>query len=221
MALLIYKLFYLRSISGYMKLAHLDAPPTRKPARAATAALSAFFLCSCATPFVMRPELSPRMPDPVSQPEAPVGAAEAGPLDAKGRSLPSTWERGQCVFEDGRFIIYSDVINSQSRSLRVDSDSRGARSVLCSENFTVLMLADRAIISLGGSGVLGGSEMLGLISGRFISANSYEVSLKPVIAEDGGVSSPGLSGAEFTVLSRAGRRWSIDLSDPYAGWNVY
>jgi len=208
-----------------MKLAHTDASPIHKPARAAAAALSAFFLCSCAASPVMRPQSAAWLPVPGAQSaaraDAAVSLAQPPVFEKENRSLPSTWERGRCVFEDGRFITYSDVINSQSRSLRVDSDCRGARSVLCSESFTVLMLADRAVISIGGTGVLGGSEMLGLISGRFISANSYEVSLKPVIAEDGGVSSPGLSGMELSILSRAGRRWSIDLSDPYAGWNVY
>jgi hypothetical protein len=145
----------------------------------------------------------------------------AEPSETGKVSLPAIWERGRCVFEDGRFISYSDVIDSRSRSLRVDSDAPGARSALCSEDFTVLMLADRVIISLGGNGVLDGAQMLGVISGRFISANSYEISLKPIIEEDGGVSSPSLSGPVLSILSRAGRRWSINLPDPYAGWNVY
>jgi hypothetical protein len=137
------------------------------------------------------------------------------------RTLLASWDRGRCVFENGRDISYSDDLDSRQRSLRLDSDARGARSVMCSEEFTVLMLPDRAIVSLGGRQVLEGGEMLGVISGRFISANSYEISLKPVVDEDRGVSSSSIVGMTLRVVSNAGRRWSIDLADPYPGWNVY
>ncbi len=170
----------------------------------------------------MRPVSSAPVSSPAFQPSsAPVVSAAEESSGTNRRTLLASWDRGRCVFENGRDISYSDDLDSRQRSLRLDSDARGARSVMCSEEFTVLMLPDRAIVSLGGRQVLEGGEMLGVISGRFISANSYEISLKPVVDEDRGVSSSSIVGMTLRVVSNAGRRWSIDLADPYPGWNVY
>jgi hypothetical protein len=170
----------------------------------------------------MRPVSSSPVSSPaIQQSSAPVVLAAGESSGTNRRTLLSSWGRGRCVFENGRDISYSDDLDSRQGSLRLDSDARGASTVLCSEEFTVLMLPDRAIVSLGGREVLEGGEMLGVISGRFISANSYEISLKPVVAEDRGVSSSSIAGMALQVTSNAGRRWSIDLTDPYLGWNIY
>ncbi|MFH0885049.1 MAG: hypothetical protein V1861_05045 [Candidatus Micrarchaeota archaeon] len=204
-----------------MKLIHMDAPPQRKTVRAAVAALSAFFLCSCAAP-VMNPAYPSQMPYPIAAEKPPESepAMEANAIEKKDSALLSSWTRGRCIFKNGH-ISYSDDLASRRSSLRPDSGTAGARTLLCSDDFTVLLLPQRVIVSLGGESILSGREMLGMVGGRYIAANSYEVSLGHIISEDGGVSSALLDGAVLRIISSRGRSWSIHLGDPFNGWSIY
>jgi len=123
-------------------------------------------------------------------------------------------KRPGCHLKDG-ILSYSD--GEASRSIRLDADVSGARRTICSDLYTVILTNDSAVVSLGGEPILQGREMLGLMGGRFVPANSYSVDITMP-------SSEGLQEASVVktrLILRTGKsRWSLDLSDPSA-WNIY
>ncbi|MFN7991937.1 MAG: hypothetical protein U0R44_07330 [Candidatus Micrarchaeia archaeon] len=154
------------------------------------------------------------------------GCAAAPPVIQKLRPAgvhASSWEEGTCMVRGGS-IVYLDERTLEQAGQRIDSlrgsPQRDTDSLICSSSFTVLIQGRRAIVSVGGDGVLGGRDYLGRLGDSFVLANSYELNLSP-IAEDGGVAAQRLSSGHLTLTSRSGRRWEIDLTDPYSGWNVY
>lgn len=192
------------------------------PKAAALATIIAAFSLSCAA-HVMQPSkpAGPRAASVSSGPVAVPQRASSGSAFRSHATLLSLWERGRCSLDGGHVLTYTDVISSRTASLRLDSDAYGAHSIICSARFTVIFEEGKAIVSIGGTGVLGRSGMLGMTGQRFISANSYEVSLRPVIEEDGGIAGRCIENGTLEVTSNAGRSWSIDLADPFRGWNVY
>jgi hypothetical protein len=133
-------------------------------------------------------------------------------------TLLSSWEGGTCTFERNS-VSYYDIISGRRQSLRLDVKMEDGRALLCSADFTVIVAPERIAVAIGGDGILRGQEMLGIISGRFVPANSYEVSLRSIISEEGGVAAPRLVGGSLEITSLRGNRWTIGLSDPYQGWS--
>lgn len=81
------------------------------------------------------------------------------------------------------------------------------------------MLSDtRAVVALGARPVLGGTEMLGIIGGRFTPANSYSINIRDPASER--ILSARVERRELCIETAKGNSWRIDLSDPRE-WNIY
>ncbi len=190
--------------------------PPRFPAAAAAAALLAIS-CAANHAFIARPTAEPLAEPPAAEsiraPPAPSGS-EGRPV------LVSQWVLGRCRLE-GNELSYSDDLGSRSGALRLDSEIRSARRLLCSDGYTVAILQEKAIISLGGDGIIEGREMLGFMGGRFIPANSVEVDLDQALESGAAPGSAILEGRELSFPEPDGRRWRLDVSDPFAGWRIY
>jgi hypothetical protein len=162
-------------------------------AKLAACAFSAFFV-SC-----LGPAMPSRMPEPPARVE-------------------SSWAEGRCSLS-GDSLSFSEA--SRNAAIRLDASPAGAESLICGEEFTVIIGRDSAVVSLGARDVLAGREMLGRIGGRFVPANSYSLSLTRIEEEGHGRASESLAGDSLRICSMDGRSWSIALSDPFGGWMVY
>jgi hypothetical protein len=118
-----------------------------------------------------------------------------------------------CNLEKG-ILTYSR--GGLSKSLDLDVDLEEADSVICSKNYTVMIKGSRAYISLGEDDVLDGDEMFGSLSGRFVVANSYSLSIEGAQSE--GINGMSVEGNVFIVDTNEGQ-WSTDLSDPQS-WDI-
>ena len=141
----------------------------------------------------------------------------------------SGWHGGSCGLSSGR-LWYSESASGRQASLALDARvGRNVRELSCSEEFTVVIEKDAAVISLGANGVLGnldslgcyGGEGLGCSGGRFISANSIQVSFEGISREDGGLVGRAVEGDSLTLRTERGRTWSLALANPFAGWSIY
>lgn len=119
-----------------------------------------------------------------------------------------------CSFSDGS-LTYLD--GKREASIRLDVRDANPTNILCSDIYTVLLEGDRAVVALGGRAVLEGREMLGMLSGRPVAANSYTVDITEVREE--GISEVTLLGSELLITTRRSR-WRLDLRDPVE-WHIY
>ncbi len=189
----------------------------------AASALSAFFLAGCAS------GLSGSGAHSAIHGAGPEARALQETRQENGNGtilndgpLESRWARGSCAL-DGRMLTYSSGEGDgapRQKGMILDIDVRGAISLMCSGEFTAILTTGSVVVSLGGDAILQGREMLGAIGGRFLPANSYEVSLRRVNSEDGGVAHCALREGFLEIESRGGNAWRLDLADPYSGWNV-
>ncbi|MEW6035232.1 MAG: hypothetical protein AB1529_01350 [Candidatus Micrarchaeota archaeon] len=177
-----------------------DKPPGRMK-RLAAAVFSAYLLSSCA-----------HAPD--ASLNRPVAAAEK----IQPGGLQGQWERGECSFS-GNSVSYRELPGGREATLRLDVQVRGAESVLCSDGFTVVVSPGSMAVAIGAEGVLDGQEMLGILGGRFVVANSYEINTGR-LERSGALTRTGrIVGGRLVVPSASGGSWSIDLADPFRGWD--
>ncbi len=141
----------------------------------------------------------------------------------------SEWRRGTCEISGAR-LSYTESSNGRREELVLDTGvTAPVRGLSCSEQYTVVMESGAAVISLGADGILGNIQSLGCYGGegmacsggRFIAANSIEVSFREIKQEDRGILSSGVEGDALTVRTARGRVWSLPLSNPFAGWSIY
>ncbi len=141
----------------------------------------------------------------------------------------SEWRRGTCDVSGSR-LSYTESANGRREELVLDTGvTAPVRGLSCSEQYTVVMESGAAVISLGANGVLGniqslgcyGGEGMACTGGRFIAANSIEVSFREIRQEDRGILSSVVEGDALTVRTASGRVWSLQLSNPFAGWSIY
>lgn len=138
------------------------------------------------------------------------------PIPLHEDRLSGSWNQGICLIS-GNTITYTTT--SQHRGhLLLDVKILHVNSLICSEDFTVMLSPNDVIVTLGAQNILGGVEMLGFIGNSLVLANSYEVRLTPVNA-DGGVEKAKLDGKTLTLTSKNGHEWQLDLSNPFSGWN--
>ncbi|MFH1520992.1 MAG: hypothetical protein ABID61_05070 [Candidatus Micrarchaeota archaeon] len=131
--------------------------------------------------------------------------------------LRGSWSQGICILS-GNTITYATTSNHQGKSV-LDVTVVRIDSLICSDEFTVMLSPDRAIVSLGAQNVLDGVEMLGFLGNSLVLANSYEVGLPPV-NEDGGIEKARVDGKMLIITSKNGNEWQIDLSNPFDGWHT-
>ncbi len=141
----------------------------------------------------------------------------------------SEWRRGTCDISGAR-LSYTESENGRREELVLDTGvTAPVRGLSCSEQYTVVMESGAAVISLGADGILGNIQSLGCYGGegracsggRFIAANSIEVSFREIKREDRGILSSSVEGDALTVRTERGRVWSLPLSNPFAGWSIY
>lgn len=141
----------------------------------------------------------------------------------------SGWRRGTCDLSGAR-LSYTESGNGRRQELVLDTGvSAPVKGLSCSEEYTVVLESGAAVISLGANGVLGdiqslgcyGGEGMACSGGRFIAANSIEVSFREIKQEDRGILSSEVEGDALTVRTERGRVWSLPLSNPFAGWSIY
>jgi len=173
--------------------------------RAAALAFSAFFMTSCALP-------AANIPKPV-MPQRSTIQKTAGDAPV----FSSSWERGSCNFKQNA-LTFSDGKGNEA-TIPLDVKVKGPRKLMCSADHSVIITLDKAVISLGGDAMLEGREWLGSIGRQFTLVNSYELSLEDFPVANGRTES--LHGNTLVVQSQGRKAWSIDLVDPYTGWNHY
>jgi hypothetical protein len=149
-----------------------------------------------------------------AHPSRPPPAAEK----IRPASLEGFWERGACSFS-GNSVSYRELPEGREAALRLDVQVRGAESVLCSDGFTVVLSPGSAAVAIGAQGVLEGQEMLGLLGERFVVANSYEINTARLEREGALTRMGRMEGGRLVVPSASGGIWSIELADPFRGWD--
>jgi hypothetical protein len=171
---------------------------------------SAFFLSSCSLFSAGR------------EPSAPhrINRESGGETQAENRRLFSYWERGICSLSSSS-VTYTDIFENRQSALRLDAEAEKPERILCSGDHTVIFTPGAAVITLGGYPVLEGREMLGIIGERFLIANSYSINISDISREDGGRAGERLRGDVLEISAVSGRRWEINLSNPFEGWNIY
>ncbi|MFH0738212.1 MAG: hypothetical protein V1827_06225 [Candidatus Micrarchaeota archaeon] len=170
----------------------------------AAAALSAFLAFSCAPKSAEMPK--PR-PVPISK-----AISKEKPL------LESMWDGGHCSYDPKtNTLTYGSMASGGEKTLKLDAKAEASESLLCSGSFTVLLSKDKATVAIGAVGVLDGREMLGLIGGRLVAANSYEILL-------GNVLPAGSPSASFSIIDNhlylfsEERTLKLDMAEPFHGW---
>jgi hypothetical protein len=193
-------------------LAHSGFNHSRSGLKAglAAAALAAFSAFACAS--------MPRQAARPSTIAAQTRADVSQPATA-GR-LRSEWKGGECML-DKNVLSYSSIAGRRDATLALDASTDGAEKIICSDECTVIVTPTSAVIAPGGSDVAQGREMLGLVGGQFVFANSVTVRLDRVVAAGAEPLSATLDGRELSFAEPGGRRWRLDVSDPFGGWNVY
>ena len=200
-----------------MKLAHSRFKPSAMKARIALAALAAFSALACASH--NRAEVkSPAGPKAVP-PQSGLPAPERQNFVHSG-PLTSEWESGSCALEGSR-LTYSDDSSLRRATMTSDAPLEGAEKLICSADYSVVILPDKAIVALGGNDIIEGREMLGFMGGRFVVANSVIIPLGIII--DGGAkpASAELEGRNLKFASPSGGMWAVDVSNPFGDWNIY
>lgn len=136
--------------------------------------------------------------------------------------LSGSWSQGICLVS-GNIVRYTTKPDPKGLlhhgQLVLDVTVLSFESVICSEDFTVMLSPDRVTVTLGAQDVLDGTKMLGFVGNSLVFANSYQVLLSPVNA-DGGVKKARLDGKTLTLHSNNGHAWQLDLSDPYRRWQM-
>jgi hypothetical protein len=122
---------------------------------------------------------------------------------------------------DKNVLSYSSMAGRRDMTLALDASTDGAEKIICSDECTVIVTPTSAVIALGGSDVAQGREMLGPMGGQFVFANSVTVRLDGVVAAGAEPSTATLEGRELSFAEPGGRRWRLDVADPFGGWNVY
>jgi hypothetical protein len=141
--------------------------------------------------------------------------------------LSAQWSRGTCSFS-ANSLTYSDSAGNR-QGLTLDVKVRAPSRILCTDDYTIIMTPGSAVLSLGADAVLEGRESLGCLGsvlsrcegGRSLLVNSVEINLAPLSREDGGFSGERISGDQLSIRTARGRTWTLALSDPFGGWNVY
>jgi len=121
-----------------------------------------------------------------------------------------------CSFSDN-ILTYTD--KQQTKQITLDVHVADATRLICSDDYTVIIMPKRVVVSLGAGGVLSGREMLGMLGERFVAATSYELNIKEPASE--GITKTRMVGETLVLETSADRIWTIDLSDPFAGWHIY
>ncbi len=187
---------------------HVAGASRRKSLRPAALVFSAFLLC----------------PACIHQ-----GRTAEVPREPAPRITRSEWQGGTCDISGTR-LSYTESASGRRAGLVLDTGvTEPVRGLACSEQYTVVMENGAAVISLGANGVLGNLESLGCYGGeglacsggRYIAANSIEVSFRTIIMEDHGLVGSAVEGEAITVRTERGRVWSLPLSNPFAGWSIY
>jgi len=204
-----------------MKLVHDgNNKPVRRSLRPHAAIAAAVLALSCASG---RALMNPPVAEPPfeSAPAMATGVPRADDGTEKIRGiLVSQWTLGRCLLE-GRRLSYSDNLSSRNADILLDSEPSGAKSIICSDRHTVILLPSKAILAIGGEDVISGREMLGFMGGRLIAANSIEVSLAPALESGAEPSSAEITGERLTFRASGGRIWAIELGNPFSGWHIY
>jgi hypothetical protein len=183
----------------------------------AAAATSALLTLSCAANNAFMAPAYPLAEEPIPQ----MPAEKPPPSSARERGiLVSQWTLGRCQL-DGNMLSYSDDLGSRHAMLRVDSDVAEASALICSDESSIIILPGKAVISLGGDDIIAGREMLGFMDGRLIAANSVEVNISEAIESGALPQSAALEGHELSFRQPDGRRWRIDVANPFSGWSIY
>jgi len=127
------------------------------------------------------------------------------------KPLSSTWREGACSIE-GQRLTYSKGKASAAVTLDYPVLQEPER-ILCSEGFTLVLSASRAIVALGGKDILEGKSYLSLAPGHPILRNSYGVPIEEPRGE--GILFTWISeGHEFNIATAQGNLWSFDMRDP-------
>jgi hypothetical protein len=176
--------------------------PFANKLRAAALAFSTFFMGSCALTAV-------NMPKPV--------ASNAAPAHQDTAVVSSSWEHGSCAFTQNS-LTFSDEKGNQATIL-LDAQVKQPEKLMCSADYSVIITPDTAVVSMGADAVLEGKQSLGPVGKRFTLANMYELGMGNLPKAKGRTES--LHGSTLTIRASYGMGWSIDLADPYAGWDVY
>lgn len=175
-------------------------PSKGKSPTCAALAFSAFLLCAPSAGCIM----------PASLPSEPAPAR---------RVVSGSWERGTCSLEHG-VLAYFEQASGKRDAIRLDAQIPRPLRLLCSEAHTVVLGERFAVVSLGADDILEGRESIGFMGERFTLANSYELGLQEAAA-GAGFALGRLRGSTLMMENRRGERWSIDVSNPFAGWHAY
>lgn len=172
------------------------------------AAVSALMISSCAAKL-------PKLPrKPLAKKPSP-----ARVLKKKKPALSSIWDMGHCKFHDNS-LSYHSYGSGKTKTVRLDMNVNGARILICSDRFTVLLAKMKAVIAIGGMGVMNGDFGFGEIGGRTTIANSYELDLTDVVKAGGKSRFASLVGTNLKISVKGGI-WSINLANPFKGWDIY
>ncbi|VVC02857.1 Uncharacterised protein [Candidatus Bilamarchaeum dharawalense] len=131
----------------------------------------------------------------------------------------SFWKDGICTYSGG-YVTYAQTKGNLNGETKLDATVFKPQSISCSDDFTVIFDNNFIVVALGALKILEGNPSIGVIGGRFVAANSYQVKLKPIL-EDGGIRTADISDNILTITSLNGNNWRLNLTDPFAGWKVY
>ncbi|MEW6748571.1 MAG: hypothetical protein AB1295_02610 [Candidatus Micrarchaeota archaeon] len=180
---------------------------TRRTAGMLMAAVSSLLITACATQRASVPPLA--KPPVLKRVLAARTLKEAMPV------LSSVWEGGDCRYKDNS-VSYHSFASGQTKTLKLDVKVKGTHQMLCSDSFTVLLGDGAAYVAIGAAPIMDGKEWFGRLGKRFTWANSYEIDYPEGVS--GRVAS--ISGNRLRVMGGS-KNWSIDLSDPFRGWETY
>lgn len=133
----------------------------------------------------------------------------------KTQKISSEWEQGGCSLE-GNILTYS--YKQKSRAIVLDSPVIEPKNLICTEDYTVIMAKEHAIVARGAYRILMGAEALGSLGSTAPLNNSFALPIVKPAAE--GIISSRLNGQTLEIQTNAGKIWSMDLENPVK-WNIY
>lgn len=130
--------------------------------------------------------------------------------------LSARWEDGSCSISRTQLTYHSPSTRSK-RFINLDYPPSDPQELICTAEHTVIFNDRRIIVALGADDVLSGREMLGLLDGEFVPANSYSITIRDM----GRITSRRVVGDVLHIRTADSRLWSIDLNNPRQGWDVF
>lgn len=152
------------------------------------------------------------------------GMPEKAPMVEKLKKAPNKmtakWKNGDCTFDRKKMTItYTDSKEKISEKTELDVKDNPVtkeielkpRDILCSDDFTVVVGEDYALVAQGADQIFAEFPMLGLrIDDKIEMTNSYYLDIRKIAKEE--IESVFITDSTLAFLTKK-KLWKIDLID--------